>query len=165
MYSFFLLAVFMAGQSLGHPEIVITLSFVASQLIILIFGIFYIISVFYFSNDMSILIPLPIKPGEVLGVKFITILLSEYLIALPMLLPAFIIYGAGSWQGILYWLGINSDTYGTYTTLGYCRPDRCSANAFYKYSKRQGYHGNNREPFGAHGGFGNKLLFSEPSSG
>lgn len=104
MYSFFLLAVFMAGQSLGHPEIVITLSFVASQLIILIFGIFYIISVFYFSNDMSILIPLPIKPGEVLGVKFITILLSEYLIALPMLLPAFIIYGAGSWQGILYWL-------------------------------------------------------------
>ncbi|MGI5850580.1 MAG: putative ABC transporter permease subunit [Caldicoprobacterales bacterium] len=104
MYSFLLLAVFMAGQSLGHPEIVITLAFVASQLIILIFGIFYIISAFYFSNDMSILIPLPIKPGEVLGVKFITILLSEYLIALPMLLPAFIIYGAGSWQGILYWL-------------------------------------------------------------
>ena len=91
MYSFLLLAVFMAGQSLGHPEIVITLAFVASQLIILIFGIFYIISAFYFSNDMSILIPLPIKPGEVLGVKFITILLSEYLVALPMLLPAFII--------------------------------------------------------------------------
>ncbi|HZJ56638.1 MAG TPA: hypothetical protein VFD89_00145 [Clostridia bacterium] len=104
MYSLLLLAVFMAGQALGHPEIVITLSFVASQLVILIFGIFYIISVFYFSNDMGILIPMPIRPGKVLGVKFITILLSEYLIALPMLLPAFIIYGAGSWQGILYWI-------------------------------------------------------------
>ena len=156
--------VFMAGQSLGHPEIVITLSFVASQLIILIFGIFYIISVFYFSNDMSILIPLPIKPGEVLGVKFITILLSEYLIALPMLLPAFIIYGAGSWQGILYWLKGSILILMAPITLGYCRPDRCSANAFYKYSKRQGYHGNNQE-LHAHGGFGNKLLFSEPSSG
>lgn len=104
MYSLLLLAVFMAGQALGHPEIVITLSFVASQLVILIFGIFYIISVFYFSNDMGILIPMPIRPGKVLGVKFITILLSEYLIALPMLLPAFIIYGTGSWQGILYWI-------------------------------------------------------------
>ena len=104
MYSFFLLAVFMAGQSLGHPEIVITLSFVASQLIILIFGIFYIISVFYFSKDLSIVISMPLKTGEVIVLKFFSILIIEYLIALPMLLPAFIIYGAGSWQGILYWL-------------------------------------------------------------
>lgn len=104
MYSFLLLGVFIGGQAIGHPEIVLTLAFMVSQLVILIFGIFYIMSIFYFSKDMNILVPLPLKPGEVLGVKFITILISEYLIALPMLLPAFIIYGTGSWQGLFYWV-------------------------------------------------------------
>lgn len=104
LYSLLLLGVFVGGQAIGHPEIVLTFAFMASQLFILIFGIFYIMSVFYFSNDMNILIPLPLRPAEVLGVKFITILISEYLVALPMLLPAFIIYGAGSWAGIFYWL-------------------------------------------------------------
>lgn len=104
LYSFLLLGVFMGGQAIGHPEIVLTFSFMATQLLILVFGIFYIMSVFYFSNDMSILIPLPLRPAEVLGVKFIIILISEYLIALPMLIPAFIIYGLGTWSNIFYWL-------------------------------------------------------------
>jgi len=104
LYSFLLLGVFMGGQGIGHPEIVLTFAFMATQLLILIFGIFYIMSVFYFSNDMNILIPLPLRPAEVLGVKFIIILIGEYLIALPMLLPAFIIYGLGTWSNIFYWL-------------------------------------------------------------
>lgn len=104
LYSLLLMGVYKGGQSIGHPEIVLTFAFMASQFFILIFGIFYIMSVFYFSNDMDILIPLPLHPAEVLGVKFITILISEYMIALPMLLPAFIIYGLGSSPGIFYWL-------------------------------------------------------------
>lgn len=104
LYSLLLLGVFLGGQAIGQPEIVLTLSFMTSQLVVLIFGIFYIMSVFYFSKDMNILIPLPLKPGEVLGAKFITVLISEYLIALPILVPGLIIYGAGSWSGIFYWL-------------------------------------------------------------
>lgn len=104
LYSLLLLGVFSVGQSMGQPEIVLTLAFVASQLFILIFGIFIIMSVFYFSNDMNILVPLPLKPGQVLASKFITILVSEYLIVLPMLLPALIIYGAGTLSGITYWI-------------------------------------------------------------
>jgi len=104
LYSFLLLGVFMAGQTIGHPQIVLTFAFMAAQLLVLIFGIFYIMSVFYFSNDMNILIPLPLRPAEVLGVKFIIILISEYLVVLPMLLPAFIIYGIGTWSNIFYWL-------------------------------------------------------------
>ena len=104
LYSLLLLGVFMGGQTIGHPEIVLTFAFMATQLLVLIFGIFYIMSAFYFSNDLNILIPLPLKPAEVLGVKFIIILISEYLVALPMLLPAFIIYGIGTWADIFYWL-------------------------------------------------------------
>ena len=104
LYSLLLLGVFMGGQVLGQPEIVLTFAFMATQLLILVFGIFYIMSAFYFSNDMTILIPLPLKPSEVLGVKFMTILISEYLIALPALLPAFIIYGTGTGANIFYWI-------------------------------------------------------------
>ncbi|NLJ40190.1 MAG: hypothetical protein GX352_01050 [Clostridiales bacterium] len=104
MYVFLLLGLFIGGQSIGSPELVLTFSFMATQLIILIFGIFYVMSAFYFSNDMNILIPLPLKPRTILGVKFTTILISEYLIALPMLLPALIIYGLGSQMSALYWL-------------------------------------------------------------
>ena len=104
LYSLLLLGIFMGGQAISHPEIVLTFAFMATQLLILVFGIFYIMSVFYFSNDMNILIPLPLRPAEVLGVKFIIILIGEYLIALPMLLPAFIIYGIGTWSNIFYWL-------------------------------------------------------------
>lgn len=104
LYSLLLLGVFIGGQAIGHPEIVLTLSFMTSQLMILFFGIFYIMSVFYFSKDMNILLPLPLKASEVLGAKFIVVLVSEYLIALPMLIPGLVIYGTGSWAGILYWL-------------------------------------------------------------
>src|SRR5690606_15496036 len=103
LYTLFLMGVFMAGKSLGQPEIVLTIAFVASQLIILIFGIFYIISSFYFSKDMNILIPLPIKPSQLIASKFVTILVNEYLVALPLLLPAIIIYGTSIKVNIVYW--------------------------------------------------------------
>lgn len=103
LYTLFLMGVFMAGKSLGQPEIVLTMAFMASQLIILIFGIFYIISSFYFSKDMNILIPLPIKPSQLIAAKFITILINEYLVALPLLLPAIIIYGVSIKVGVGYW--------------------------------------------------------------
>ena len=44
-----------------HSEIVITIGLLASQFVIFVFGIFYIISAFYFSNDVDILVPLPLK--------------------------------------------------------------------------------------------------------
>lgn len=103
LYSLLLMGVFMAGNTLGQPEIVLTIAFVASQLIILIFGIFYIISSFYFSKDMNILIPLPIKPSQLIASKFVTILVNEYLVALPLLLPAIIIYGTSIKVNIVYW--------------------------------------------------------------
>ena len=41
-------------------------------------GVALVISVFYFSNDLPILIPLPLKPWEVLTSKFAVILANEY---------------------------------------------------------------------------------------
>jgi ABC-2 type transport system permease protein len=103
-YSFFLFALFIAGSALNQPEIMLTTAFLAIQFIVLFFGFFYIMSAFYFSRDLNILLPLPLKPYQVMGSKFIVILVNEYLMIIPMLLPALIIYGTGTHQGFFYWI-------------------------------------------------------------
>lgn len=104
MYTFLVRGLFNAGLSMGQPEIVLTLALVFAQFIVLIFGIFYIMSTFYFSKDLTILIPMPIGPYQVLGSKFVIITINEYLTVMPILIPPVIIYGAGMKMGILYWI-------------------------------------------------------------
>lgn len=59
----------------------------------IIFGIFSIISVFYFSKDSEQLLPLPIKSSELLISKFLASLITEYLILIMFIFP--IIFGVG----------------------------------------------------------------------
>jgi len=104
MYTFFMMSVFAGGQIMGQPEIVLTSAFVFAQLVILIFGILYIMGSFYFSNDVMSLVPLPLKPYQIIGAKFAVVLVNEYLTSVPLLLPPVIIFGIGTSQGLLYWL-------------------------------------------------------------
>ncbi|MCM8900328.1 hypothetical protein KVG29_03690 [Caldicoprobacter algeriensis] len=103
LYTWFLQGVYKGGQILNSPELVLILALLACQLMVFIFGIFYVISAFYFSNDMDILVPLPLKPYHILASKFLIIVINEYLVTWPMLLPAIIIYGIGMRPGIAYW--------------------------------------------------------------
>jgi len=103
-YSYFLFGVYTIGAQLNQPEIVLVVAILASQIFILIFGMFYLMSAFYFAKDVSILVPLPLKPYEVLGSKFAVVMVNEYLTMLPIIVPAFVIYGIGKGAGLLYWL-------------------------------------------------------------
>lgn len=71
---------------------------------IFFFGIFFIMTVFYFSMDIENLLPLPLKPSEIVGAKFTTVLVYEYLTELLFLLPVVIAYGIKSSGGILFYL-------------------------------------------------------------
>lgn len=102
--SLFMYGFFLASKVIGKPELVITIAFMGSQFVVLFFGIAYILGTFYFARDMDILIPLPIKPWHVLGSKFALVMFGEYLTVLPLLLPAVIIYGTGTGQGLFYWI-------------------------------------------------------------
>ncbi|NLK87050.1 MAG: hypothetical protein GX279_06115 [Clostridiaceae bacterium] len=104
MYIGLMISMFTAGTIIGQPEMILTVSFVLAQLMILIFGLFYIMGSFYFSKDLETFVPLPLKPYEVVGGKFAVIMVNEYLTSVPILLPPIIIYGAGTGQGIIYWL-------------------------------------------------------------
>lgn len=104
LYTIFMISAFATGTALGQPEVVLTVAILAAQILVLIFGIFYFLSSFYFSQDISMLIPLPLKPYEIVGSKFIVVLVNEYLIVLPTFIPAALVYGIGTAQGILFWI-------------------------------------------------------------
>jgi ABC-2 type transport system permease protein len=76
----------------------------AASLVIFVFGIFYVMSTFYFSTDIENLLPLPLKPSTVLGAKFTVVLIYEYITELVFLLPIMITFGVMSKAGILYYL-------------------------------------------------------------
>jgi len=103
-YSIFLNGVFSIGLTLNQPELVLVIAFLSGQLVVFVFGIFYIMSTFYFSKDLNALIPLPLKPYQVLGSKMVVVMVNEYITLLPILLPSVIIFGTRTGQGFLYWI-------------------------------------------------------------
>lgn len=91
-------------DEIGQRSMFLLLGFLASQVLVFIFGLIYVMSKYYFSNDLEQLVPLPIKPSYILGSKFVTLMVSEYLTSLPIILPFIFIYGIKGGEGIIYWL-------------------------------------------------------------
>lgn len=91
-------------SEIGQRSMFLLLGFLGSQVIVFILGLIYVMSKYYFSSDLEQLVPLPIKPSYILGSKFVTLMVSEYLTSLPIILPFIIIYGIKGGEGIIYWL-------------------------------------------------------------
>ncbi|MDQ2085473.1 hypothetical protein RBH29_03380 [Herbivorax sp. ANBcel31] len=104
LFTLFMLGTYIKLKEQGQPETILAIAFLGSSFFLLFFGVFHIISAFYFSKDLEFLISLPLKPYQIIGSKFITIMFNEYVIALPMVIPAIAIYGIGMNMNILYWL-------------------------------------------------------------
>jgi ABC-2 type transport system permease protein len=90
-------------KPMGQETALLTLAILAGQLLILVFGLFYVLSAFYFSRDLEFLVALPARPFEVIAAKFGVILVNEYLTVLLVVAPAFIVYGAMAARPIAYW--------------------------------------------------------------
>jgi ABC-2 type transport system permease protein len=104
---YYYLKLIRSGYELLHPlqqhYALLTFGFLAGQLFILLFGLFYVISAFYFSKDLEMLIPLPVRPFQVMMSKFGIILVNEYLTVAFLVLPILIYFGILSRAGVLYW--------------------------------------------------------------
>lgn len=90
--------------NVGHPEAILTFFILFGQLLILILGIYYMIAIFYFARDLESLIPLPLKPHEIVISKYLTIVVNEWLILFPLLVPAFVSYGILADVDLGYWI-------------------------------------------------------------
>ncbi|MGE5560319.1 MAG: putative ABC transporter permease subunit [Chloroflexota bacterium] len=94
----------MAGAALGAPAVGIELAIMVSMLAGAMLGLTYIISSFYYSADLQLLIPLPIRPESVLYAKFVILLLNELVSVAVLYLPAMVGYSVVMRPGPSFWL-------------------------------------------------------------
>ncbi len=95
---------FLALKPLGQERVLLVFGTMAGQLFILIFGLYYVVSAFYFSRDLEFLVPLPVKPYQVMGSKFAVITVNEYLTVLAIVMPVLVGYGILAKAGPSYWI-------------------------------------------------------------
>ena len=105
-YTLLIKALFGFLQAVGQERVILTYGILLGQFLVLLFGLYYVISAFYFSRDLDFLIPLPLRPVEVMLSKFGVILVNEYLTMMPLVLPVFIYYGVLSKARLSYWAGV-----------------------------------------------------------
>lgn len=89
---------------LQQQGLVIGLLMAIASVMIFIFGIAYSMATFYFAKDIEYLLPLPLKPYEILGAKFTTVVIYEYMTEIIILLLPLIIYGIKDNASIGYWI-------------------------------------------------------------
>jgi|GEM_PF-2372391 len=74
----------------GQEAAGLTIGFLTAGTLVFIFGIFYLLSVFFFAEDNQRILYLPLRPREIVGAKFATVLVNEYLTLVPFLVPGLI---------------------------------------------------------------------------
>lgn len=92
-----------AAAQMGQEGVIVGLLLAMASIVVFIFGIAYSMATLYFSKDIEYLLPLPLKPFEILGAKFVTVLIYEYLTELMILLLPLAVYGVKSDASIVYW--------------------------------------------------------------
>jgi ABC-2 type transport system permease protein len=91
-------------KSIGQEGLILASGLLSVGMIVLFFGIFYVMNVFYFSKDVESLLPLPLRPSTIMAAKFTVTLLYEYLTELVVLAPILVAFGVASRAGIVYYL-------------------------------------------------------------
>ncbi|KUO75906.1 MAG: hypothetical protein APF77_07745 [Clostridia bacterium BRH_c25] len=91
-------------SKIQQEGLILGMGFSAVSMAIFFFSIFYVMSIFYFSKDIESLLPLPLKPSEILAAKFTVTLFYEYLTELVFLAPILIGFGIAAKAGFMYYL-------------------------------------------------------------
>lgn len=81
-----------AGAQLGQPELALTFAHLIAAMVVFFFGVAFVMSSFYFSDDAALLMSWPLRPRHIVAAKFVTILVSEYLTIALILGPVYFVY-------------------------------------------------------------------------
>ncbi|OPZ94028.1 MAG: hypothetical protein BWY74_00895 [Firmicutes bacterium ADurb.Bin419] len=101
---FFISMLYDALEKIEMQGIILSMGIAVTSFTIFFFGVFYVINVFYYSNDIENLIPFPVRPSEIIGAKFLVTVFYEYLTEILLILPLFIVYAIKSSASIMYYL-------------------------------------------------------------
>ncbi|WP_411681773.1 putative ABC transporter permease subunit [Clostridium thailandense] len=91
-------------RSIKQEGIILSAAMTVSSAIIFAFGIFLVMSVFYFSSDVENLLVLPVKSSVILMSKFTVVLIYEYFTEVVVLVPVIVTFGVKSGAGFLYYI-------------------------------------------------------------
>lgn len=90
----------------GMGELFLGGAFLLTNLLGFFFGLFFLVSVFFFSDDMRVLMPLPLKPHIVLSSKFSVIILDQMWISLIGIIFPMVIYGINAEVDFMFWISL-----------------------------------------------------------
>ncbi|PFK43273.1 ABC transporter permease [Bacillus cereus] len=93
-----------AMESIGQEKSIIGMGLAVASIWVFVISITNILTVFYYNNDVETLLPLPLQPSQIITAKFITVLITQYIMGSFILLPIFIVYGVQSDAFISYYL-------------------------------------------------------------
>ena len=102
MYVSLMSATYFGLTMINQTSVFLSIGYIMATVLIIVFGVMYILSEFYFSDNIEELIPLPISQRKLIVAKFLSILVFEYIFAAFIFGPILIIYGVGQGMGLLY---------------------------------------------------------------
>ncbi|MDC2864114.1 putative ABC transporter permease subunit [Bacillus sp. BP-3] len=91
-------------KQVNQENVLLGMGLAIGSIWIFVFSITTILTVFYYSNDVEMLLPLPLKPAHIITAKFITVLITQYVMTSFILFPIFIVYGLQSGAFITYYV-------------------------------------------------------------
>ena len=90
-------------HSIGQEGMLLSTILFSGASIAFFFGIYTVMNVFYFSNDVEEILPLPFKSSEIVFGKFVSVLINIYIYTGILVLPL-IVYGVVSKASFIYYL-------------------------------------------------------------
>ena len=91
-------------KQVGQENLLIGMGLAIASIWVFVVSITTILTVFYYSDDVEMLLPLPLQPAHIITAKFITVLITQYVMASFVLFPVFIVYGLQSGAFITYYV-------------------------------------------------------------
>ncbi len=88
----------------GQEGLLLELACFVGGIMTFVFGLPYILTVFYMSGDIQTLLPLPLRASQIVGAKFLVVWVYELLTTAAILLPVFIGFGTAAGAGVPFWL-------------------------------------------------------------
>lgn len=104
MFINFILQIYDLLYRINQQGLILSIGISFASILIFFFGIFYSLNVLYFTKDIDNLLPLPLRPWEILGAKFTVALIYEYITEAFILLPIFGVFAFKSGAGLLYYI-------------------------------------------------------------
>lgn len=91
-------------SAVGAQDAILNMATSVGAIVTLVFGLTMVVTYFYTTSDLPILLALPLKPTEIVAAKFTLCIGYEYMMILLFTGPMLAGFGVASGGGILYWI-------------------------------------------------------------